>query len=215
MTGKQIYKIWAPAGAAWTRWVRPVAFVSIDDSLKTIAIHNVTPPPLNYINQSLTDTAIIVDLPNYDSVMEGVALAGIGFRPIPLYNGTNEPAGARALVDNHGIKRALVWGALKLKNIEIAANASPAFLLDSNRMHRFKMSVSVFDNSWDLYDQDIPSAEYFLDHGIRNIIVRSERIHSDLNKILYKFQKKGITILFTKGYELPRKVLVRNGKIRR
>ena len=30
MIGKEIYKIYAPMGAKWTQWVRPVPFVAID-----------------------------------------------------------------------------------------------------------------------------------------------------------------------------------------
>lgn len=209
MTGKEIFKIWAPAGVRWTDWVRPVPFISIKDTFKTDTTCNFTIPSINYLSKQLTDTAIIVDLPSYDSINEGLALARIGFRPIPLYNGTNEQEGAMALVDNHAVERALIWGASELEKIEIGPDALPAFLLDSNRTHRFKMNVSMFDNSWDLYDQDIPSAEYFLNHGIHKIIVRSEKIQIDLSKILYKFSRKGIKILFTKGYEAPKEVKIK------
>ena len=209
MTGKDIFKIWAPSGVRWTDWVRPVPFVFIKDSYKTDTTCNFTIPPINYISKLPVNTAVIVDLPGYNSINEGLALAQIGFRPIPLYNGTFEQEGAMALVDNHVIESALIWGASELAKIEILPDALPAFLLDSNRTHRFKMNVSVFDNSWDLYDQDVPSAEYFLNHGIHNIIVRSEKIQIDLAKILYKYSRKGIRILFTKGYEAPKEVKVK------
>lgn len=215
MTGKDIFKIWAPVDAKWTEWVRPVPFVSLDDSSRKNTVYNFIIPKINYISKPLTDTAIIIDLPGYESISEGLALAQIGFRPIPLYNGTNEQKGAMALVDNHAIASALIWGVAELKKIEIGSNASPVFLLDSNRTHRFKMSSSVFDNSWDIYDQDMPSAEYFMNNGINKIIVRSEKVQKDLNKILYKFQQKGITIFFTEGYERPREVMIKHGKIRR
>lgn len=209
MTGKDIFKNWAPVGARWTDWVRPVSFVSIKDTCKTGITCNFTIPTINYISKLPANMAIIVDLPGYDSINEGLALAQIGFRPIPLFNGTNEQEGAMALVDNHVIENALIWGASELTKIEIRPDALPAFLLDSNRTHRFKMNVSIFDNSWDLYDQDIPSAEYFLNHGIHNMIVRSEKIQLDVAKILYKFSRKGIKILFTKGYEMPKEVKVK------
>jgi hypothetical protein len=93
--------------------------------------------------------------------------------------------------------------------MNITNDAAPAFLLDSNRTHRFKMNVSVFDNSWDLYDQDIPSAEYFLNNGIYKIIVRGDKVQNDIAKILYKFQKKGIMIFFTKGYDEPTEVSIK------
>lgn len=209
MTGKDIFKIWAPYGAGWTDWVRPVPFVFICESFKRDTICNFMIPPIHYISGAPVNTAIIVDLPGYESINEGLALAQMGFRPIPLYNGTIEQEGAMALVDNHVVEHALIWGASELETLEIATDAPPAFLVDSNRTHQFKMNVSMFDNSWDLYDQDMPSAEYFLSHGIHNIIVRSEKIQMDLIKILYKFSGKGIRILFTKGYEAPKEVKIK------
>jgi len=154
------------------------------------------------------DTAYFLDLPSCDGVEEGLALARLGYRPIPLYNGTHAQKGVMALVDNSAIAHALLWGAEGLKTLIIANDAPPAFLLDSNRMHRHKPDVSVFDNSYDIYAQDIPSAEYFQTHGIKQIVVRGHKIHEDLSKILYGFQNKGIKILFTEGFELPRVVLI-------
>ena len=84
-----------------------------------------------------------------------------------------------------------------------------AVSLDKNRTNRFKMDSSVFDNSWDIYDQDMPSAEYFLKNGIKKIIVRGASIQKDLRVILYKFQKKGIQIFFTNGYEKPSRMIIR------
>ena len=209
MTGRDIFKIWAPAGVKWADWVRPVPFVAINEETKGYKIFDNTIPSLDYISNLSNDTAIIVDMPGYDSVKDGLALAKLGFRPIPIYNGTNEQDGAIATVDNHTIEVALMWGAVELERIELANDAPPAFLLDTNRMHRYKMNISVFDNSWDIYDQDIPSAEYFLKNNITKIIIRGESIQKDLNKILYKFQKKGIEIFFTNGYEVPKKVPIK------
>ena len=209
MTGKDIFKIWAPPGAGWTEWVRPVSFVSIKAAGQTDYACNFTVPPVCYLKRMPAETAVLVDMPGYDSIMEGLALARLGFRPIPLYNGTHEQEGASALVDNHAMERALLWGASELAACELNGDALPAFLLDSNRTHRYKMNVSFFDNSWDLYDQDMPSAEYLLNHGVRNLIVRSEKIQTDVAKILYKYSRKGIRILFTKGYEPPKAVKVK------
>lgn len=209
MTGKEIYKIWAPSDARWTDWVRPVLFVSIKDSHRSSIAYNFMIPSIHYFSKLPANTAIIVDLPGYHSINEGIALAGMGLRPIPLFNGTNEQTGAMALVDNHVIEDALIWGAAELEQLTILPGALPVFLLDTNRTHRFKMNVSVFDNSWDLYDQDLPSADYFQNHGIHNMIVRSEKIEDDVAKILYKFSGKGIKIFFTNGYEIPKEVKVR------
>lgn len=203
MTGRDIFKIWAPVGAKWVEWIRPVAFIAINNDNKVYEVSNFTIPNINYIKGLETNTAIIVDLPENDSIKEGIALAKIGFRPIPIYNGTNEQKGAMATVNNHIVELGLIKGALELEKIEIGNDAPPVFLVDSNRMNRFKMNVSIFDNSWDIYDQDIPSAEYFLKNGINKIVVRGELVQKDLTKILYKFQNKGIKILFTNGYKEP------------
>lgn len=204
MIGKDIFKIWAPEEAKWTEWVRPVPFVTINNLCKKSGVYHFEIPFVSYIRESHSDTAVIIDIPGYDSIKEGLALAKLGFRPIPIYNGTNAQDGAMALIDNNTIGIALRWGASELKKVEIPLNAPPVFLLDSNRVHRFKMNVSVYDNSWDIYAQDMPSAEYFLNNGIYKIIVRGEKMQKDLTKILYNFQKKGVDILFTNGYEVPK-----------
>lgn len=209
MTGIDIYKIWAPTEAKWVDWVRPVPFVGIDNNLKLYEVGDFTIPNISYIKELKKDTAIIIDLPGNESIKEGLVTAKFGFRPIPIYNGTDEQKGAMATVDNYSIKIGLIKGAKELQKIEISNNAPPTFLLDSNRMNRFKMNVSVFDNSWDIYAQDLPTAEYFLKNGINKIVVRGEKIQKDLRKILYKFQKKGIKILFTNGYEKTKEVKIR------
>ncbi len=112
-------------------------------------------------------------------------------------------------VNNKAIEIGLIKGAMELRKMKIGKKAPPAFLLDSNRMNRLKMNVSVFDNSWDIYDQDFPSAEYFIQNGINKIILRGERVHKDLKKILYKFQKKEIKIFFTNGYETPKEITIK------
>ncbi len=201
MTGKEIYKIWAPTGAKWVDWVRPVPFVGINESFEGYEVDEFLIPKINYIKGAISDMAIIIDLPGNTSIKEGIALARIGFRPIPIYNGTDEQNGATATVDNRTIKMGLIKGALELEKIGIPDNAPPAFLLDTNRMNRYKMNPSVFDNSWDIYAQDMPSAEYFLKNGINKIMVRGESIQKDLKKILYTFQTKGIQIFWINEYE--------------
>ena len=71
------------------------------------------------------------------------------------------------------------------------------------------MDVSLFDNSWDVYPQDLPSAEYLFAQGICKVIVVGPDVAKDLKKILYKYQKKNIDIYWTDRYELPKKVKIR------
>ena len=212
MTGKDIYKIWAPEGAKWVEWVRPVPFIGINEKFEGYKIEDFTIPNINYIKEEIKNTAIIIDLPGNESIKEGIALAKIGFRPIPIYNGTDEQKGVMATVDNKVIKIGLIKGAIELEKIKISKTAMPAFLLDSNRTNRFKMNPSIFDNSWDIYAQDIPSAECFLENGIRKILIRGESIQKDLKKILYKFQEKGIEIFLVDRFEKIEKIKLKKDK---
>ena len=211
MIGKEIYKIWAPYGARWTNWIRPVPFVQLNH-IKTEEHFNNNIPKISYIDCCKTNMGIIIDLPSYEGVNEGIALAKLGFRPIPIYNGTNGQAGAISTVNNTALELSLIWGGLHLKNITLKDNAPPAFLLDSNRMNRFKMSEKVYDNSWDLYSQDVPTANFLLKSGINEIILRSDIMRKDVAKILYDYQKEGLTIFYTDGYELPKVIKIKKPK---
>ena len=216
MTGKEIYKIWAPNKAMWVDWVRPVPFIQIDsEDFKIYKSTNFVIPKINYIKELKKDTAIIVDLPEYYSINDGIALSKIGYRPIPVFNGTAENNNAKATVNNHAVEAGLIFGAAELKNIELDFDAPPVFLTDSNRLNRYKYDVSIFDNSWDLYNQDLPSAEYFLKNGITKIIVRGTKFSLDLKKLLYKHQEKGMEIYFTEGYDEPNKIKLKKIKERR
>lgn len=210
MTGREVYEIWAKEGAKWTVWVRPVPFIAIDDNAEIMEFYDLNIPDIFYLKEIPTKTAIIVDEEGYESIKEGMALALLGFRPIPLFNGTNEPINSLGAVNNRIVEVALIWGALILKNINLKDDANPVFLIDTNRMHRYKMDESIFDNSYDMYHQDFPSEKYFLDNGIENIIIVSKKIEEDLNRIFYKF--KNIKILHTNGYEAPKVVKLKKPK---
>ena len=205
MKGKEIYKIYAPNGAKWIDWVRPVPFVAIDTyNRKPIA--NFLDREAMFLKKYQQDTAIFIDLPGKESIELGIGLAHMGYRPIPVFNGTDEQQGSQATTNTYLIESCLINGSQKLKNIKLKNDANPTFLLDSHRTNRYRAKESIFDNSWDLYKQDIPSAEYFKQNGITKIIVVGETIQRDLKKIFLKFQEKGIEIYITDGYTLPKKV---------
>lgn len=205
MRGKEIYKIYAPNGAKWTDWVRPVPFVAIDTyNRKPIA--DWMERKAMFLKNYQQDTAIFVDLPGKESIELSIDLAYKGYRPIPIFNGTDEQPGSQATTNTYLIVSCLINGSEKLKNIKLDNNANPAFLLDSYRTNRYRAKESIFDNSWDLYKQDIPSAEYFKQNGITKIIIVGDAIQRDLKKIFLKFQEKGIDIYLTDGYTFPQKV---------
>lgn len=209
MTGKEAFCIFAPKGAKWVDWVRPVPFLFSQGEEKRYQSQNLPVPLGYYIEKEMEHTATIVDLPGVESVREGMALAHKGLRPIPIYNGTNGQTGSRTTVDNQCIGNALCTCAEELKTLEISRDALPVFLLDSNRLHRYKMDVTLFDNSWDVYAQDLPTAEYFLKQGIQTILVVGKFPAKDLKKILYEYQKKGLLIFYTDRYEKPKKIKIR------
>lgn len=207
MIGKEIYKIYSPAGAKWTEWIRPVPFVAIDAYNRKPTADWLDRKAM-FLKQYEQDTAIFIDLPGKESIELSIDLARIGYRPIPLFNGTDEQQGSQATTDTYLIESCLINGSEKLKNIQLKNDANPAFLLDSFRTNRYRSKESIFDNSWDLYKHDIPSLEYFKENGISKIIVVGKGIQRDLRKIFLKFQNAGIEFYITDGYSLAKKIIL-------
>lgn len=212
MTGKEVYKKWTPTGKRWVDWVRPVPFIGIDSPYQVHEFIDDSIPKIFYVNNLSKDTAIIIDIEGVDSIKEGIALAHLGYRPIPIFNGTNPSIGVSSTTNNAMIEPLLVWGALELEKIVLEEDVPPVFLLDRNRLNRYKIDPSIFDNSWDIYPQDIPSPDYFLQNGITKIVVRGNQLSRDLKKVLYPYQKKNIKILFTNGYEEAREIKIKKIK---
>ena len=205
MLGKEIYKIYAPIGAKWIEWVRPVPFVAID-TYNRKQVNNWLDRKVIFLDKYEADTAILIDLPGKESIELGISLAHIGYRPIPLFNGTDEQNFAERTTDTYLVESALITGSEKLKNIVLPNNANPVFLIDSSRLNRYRAKETIFDNSWDLYKHDIPSAEYFKKNGITKIIIVGNKLEKDIRKIFFNFQKLGIDIYFTDGYMPIQKV---------
>ena len=210
MTNKDIYKMWAPTGKKWVDWVRPVPFIAIDDSIKKHQANKPVLPCLSFLDEN-KDVAIIVDMPDTDSVEAGILIAQeYGYRPIPIYNGVMETKGSKATSDNRSVLDALVWGAFALQGITIKDDALPVFLTDTNRLRikTKKTDVSVFDNSWDVYPQDIPSENYFLNNGISKILVigGGKKLAKDLKAIFKDYPKKQVEIYWSNGYDEPKLV---------
>ncbi len=208
MTGKEIYEIYAPFAKKWVEWVRPVPFVAID-TYNRKPISNWVDRKVKFLDKYENDTAIFIDLTGKESIELGIGLVHIGYRPIPIFNGTDEQNGSKATTDTYIVESSLINGAEKLKKIEIPNDANPAFLLDSSRINRYRDKKSIFDNSWDLYGQDIPSIEYFTQNGIKKIIVVGNEINRDLRKIFLKFQDAGIEFYLTDGYSSVNKLVLK------
>jgi hypothetical protein len=59
-----------------------------------------------------------------------------------------------------------------------------------------------YDNRWSVFPQDMPSAAFLSKRGIREVIVRSDRIQDDLAHILRRYQEQGIKISMCDGTEV-------------
>lgn len=213
-----VYKAFVPKENKWSNWVRPVPFINIGMGKKNYS-YNFKEQHVFHSNDEnmklfLEDTAVIVDMPGASSINAGMNLVREGFRPIPIYNGIIEEENSKSVVDNQTVSAGLLWMAKELFNINISDDAMPAFLLDSNRLLQYKSKISVYDNSWDVYRQDMPSAEYLKNNYVKRILLISERISGDLRKILLNYRKAGIDIYLKNIYEEPKKIKVRK-KIRR
>lgn len=203
---KSIYRVWAPAGCRWVDWVRPVPFVEMSRYTKEFLIPNIKIPQADYLKDYVEDSAVLVDLPGAESVTMGLALGKLGFRPIPIYNGTSEQKGAVATTDNQSVGIALKWATPILSGMNLQQDAPPAFLIDRNRLQRFQMNEAVYNNSWYVYPQDLPSAEYLTEKGIRRIIIIGKSVAPDLKRVLYAHQKKGLQIYWSRIYETPKNI---------
>jgi hypothetical protein len=191
----ETYKIWAPDDALWTQWAKPVLFIRPPGSIKNVKLDI---PEIKWIQSVERRTMIIVDLPRHSGVAESLALARLGYRPVPLYNGVDGPSFS-VIVKVHDIVTALYKGADELINYNIRADAPPVFMLDSNRMSGSGKKPGTYDNRWCIFPQDMPSAAFLIKEGISRVIVRAESIQNDLSHILCRYQKEGIEIHFCSG----------------
>lgn len=212
MNIKDIYKSWAPDNKLWVDWVRPVPFIELKNKKTITEQLDFNLPIIRYIDESIKNTAIILDIDGCDAIKEGIALIKYGFRPIPIFNGTIPQKNSIGNAINSSIEPYLVWGANILNNSKISENSLPAFLLDTNRLNRNKIERGIFDSSWDIYPQDIPTPDYLLNHNINKIIIRADKLHDDLEKVLYKFYKKNILIYITNGLEEPKLIKIKKPK---
>lgn len=204
MDKDEIYRVWAPSDAPWSRWVKPVLFSFMDSRF------DVRQPAVTQFNTdwapSPGQAVIIVDLPGEEGVLWGVQLARLGYQPIPLYNALPFPPSEKmypatrpeCTVDVVPILTALYRETAALKEIRMAADAPPAFLLDSDRRFARKdPEPGIFDNRSVCFSTDFPSAEFLSSRQITQAIVfqRGSRVAGDLLLVLLDWQKAGIQLL--------------------
>lgn len=197
MRKEECFALWAPAGVVWAQWAKPVPFVDLDPMLLAPA-----PDPGDWSVPGLErapterNLAAVVDLRSEDAVRAGVMLARLGYRPVPLFNGTDGP---HATIDVDPLLRRLVSGAPLIAEAGLRPDAPPAFLLDARRMDPDLVpEPGRFDNRWVTLPQDFPSATFLLTHGVTAaLLVQRDRTdpRPDLAHVLRRWQEAGVRLL--------------------
>ena len=197
MDAFELFEIWAPRGAVWSPWAKPVSFAEMG----TVADFSGADEPLPELNLPADPgRALVLDLPGADSVRLGLSLAQGGYRPVPLFNSTSGPAGppgAGAVVDLGPVVEWLMRGRQYLPRIALPDEAPPAFLLDSRRQQvEPRPAPGRFDNRWIVIPQDFPSAGFLKSRGIERAVLVQEggraQPGEDLAHVLLRWQEAGI-----------------------
>jgi len=197
MKPRDFFSIWSPNKVVWSRWVKPIVFSQLNPIRIAVVPKNHFNFNMNIDNIPLpdNDTFIVVNLPGVKSIELSIALAQIGYRPVPLYNCC---IGANAIIPMEEIIDSLVSATPILQQLEIPLPAPPAFLIDANRMQDIlKPSPGDFDNRWLVFPQDFPSAKFLLSQGFNKVLLL--QINSvpdpDLAHVLLVWQQQGIKLL--------------------
>lgn len=134
---------------------------------------------------------IIVDLEAEHGVREGIFYAQLGYPPVPLYNGF--PEKQNSILKLESLQNELFASTKWLEECIIEKDAPPVFLLDSRRMDS-DSSRNIFDNRWSIFPHDMPSATFLKQQGIEKVVIRAKYIKTDMEHILYRYQKEGLSI---------------------
>jgi hypothetical protein len=147
-------------------------------------------------------------MPGVEAVATGLALAEVGYRPVPLFNASPPPIKPRhphepppespAVVDVDSILAAIVQCTDALRQIKIPSTAPPAFLIDQLRSTPSRpIRDGLYDNrSW-VYTTDFPTADLLRDEGITGLILFTasyEPPAADLDHLLRVWAKGGLAI---------------------
>ena len=196
MNQEECFQIWAPEGAAWSDWAKPVVFAHLESLGYRDEEPDVPPTPeFDWIPAASESRAVVVDLPGPESVVIGLALAARGCRPVPLFNGNVHVAG---VVDVQPIARYLWRGSALLRRLDPGPQAPPAFMLDSNRMSPvFPPLPGMFDNRWIVLPQDFPSGVCLQSRGITSALLINKSgglPGEDLSHVLLRWKESGVRL---------------------
>lgn len=215
MKREEVFLAWAPQDSIWSPWVLPVPFAQLNCAGfvgSTVSQDLILPDCIKY--RVREGQAFVLDVSGPDAVRYGLALAAMGIRSVPVIDGSpgagefyfkREVQGANAtpwnpnvVVDMTELLRALCEGAAVMAETQLLPNAMPAFLLDSKRMSGHNvLNDSSYDNRWQVFPQDFPSAKFLLEHGVTQVLLvqaRKGQPQEDLAHVLLRWQEGGIAI---------------------
>src|SRR3954465_8912671 len=109
---EDLFALWAPEESPWSVWAKPVLFADCHAATADRPLYESQPmvenfPPAGHV-------VAIVDVPGANSVLYGLALAGIGYRPVPLFNSS---CGTDTLVDMRTVADYLIYAAPTLRSL--------------------------------------------------------------------------------------------------
>lgn len=205
MTRDEIFETWAPPGAPWSGWVKPAPFAHLPSEFPPI-----DPSPAADVAWASPPKrmAIVVDLPGAASVQYGLALAAVGYRPVPLFNAIPPPTpDAIPVVKVAPILAALQQGAEVLRGIAVTTDAPAAFLLDADRPATHNPPLpGAFDNRSVVFVTDFPSAGRLAAQGLTSALLVRESgsgLGDDLRYALQTWDKQGVAIVSAKWLAEP------------
>ena len=137
----EIYRIWAPPDALWSRWVKPILFSFADGVFEAGPIHSV-----HFEADWVPVTgpaAIVLDLPRDDGVRWSVKLAGMGYRPVPLYNALPFPVSEKMTAPTSRPISAVQVEPILLRWFVRRVSSSKSIWLRMHRRYFFWMPIVV------------------------------------------------------------------------
>lgn len=214
-TGEAIFARWAPDGATWSPWVKPVVFAEMKEQSLPALPPEVARQDVSWAPAPTTDVivedeanyraapvrtqapatdraAIVVDLPGVMAAAVGLALVARGYRPVPLFNGASGGLSGSRVTQ---IGAVLAAGVRLLVPGALPDDAPPAFLIDAQRSG-IAPAPGQFDGRWIVFPQDFPSANALRGRGITRVIWRSVEgvVDDDLAHVMRAWQQQGLPI---------------------
>ena len=200
-TGRECFEAWA-GDHEWSDWTKPTLFASeLFAAYANVGQQSIPDTEHGALEMALRNNirhrddagnraCLVVDMPDARAIRFGAALSQHGFAPLMLFNGV---ASARnPIIPYHDVVAALIRYAGGLR---VAADPSPAFLLDSRRLDGSPMP-GRYDNRWITFPQDFPSGGRLRSSGITRcyLVLEPQRIADDLAHVLKRWQDAGIEI---------------------